>query len=266
MRSNKASLAEANRHALAVETESHRSNLVNESISKGTLTEQIRSHKASEQLTKSQQKEINRHNLATENQSAAELREHSRHNLATETETHRNNLATDATNRYISDTGNANRLQTAQIAADSSRYVADTNAQVMRENQANQYAIAQLQSQTSQMIANLNNDTSRYVAELNSQTQRLNTQNTNSAHIQANAATNAANSLIAEKNRTQQYIQNRNVNALEQQRIDLQTQINQVNEEVSRGQLSNNQAKLKVDGLRAILDNVVKVIGILRGK
>lgn len=78
-------LGETARHNLATETETHRSNMVNEQISRDTLGEAIRSNKAREY-------ENRRHDVTTE-------RETSRSNRAAERENRRSNKARERENR-----------------------------------------------------------------------------------------------------------------------------------------------------------------------
>lgn len=110
------------RHNVFTEGETHRTNVVNEGIRKGTLDETIRSNQANEGIRLGTLDEAIRHNVQTENLGFASLGETQRHNLATEgiaqgqlglgfgqlNETRRSNLAregliqqqTDETRRY----------------------------------------------------------------------------------------------------------------------------------------------------------------------
>lgn len=97
-------LGETTRHNLASEAETHRSNLANEQISRGTLGETVRSNKAREYENK-------RHNVKTERETKrsnkATERENRRSNRAREKETHRSNKARER------ETNRANRTSEA---------------------------------------------------------------------------------------------------------------------------------------------------------
>lgn len=102
-RNNIASLTESQRHSKAVEAETHRSNLMNETNARNTLIENIRAHKASEANTRY----VADRNYASSIYSAD---------------------AHASASRYAADRSASASIYSADASERASRYSSDTNA------------------------------------------------------------------------------------------------------------------------------------------
>lgn len=253
----------------AVETNRHQ--LATENQAKLDLVEQSKHNRATELNANQTLSELNRHNLATEGATIKANKEQRRHNKATEKETSkhnrktekqgdvdlvergRHNLATEnltsqdiEAKKYVADRSANASIQSASISAEAAKYSADAHAA------ATKYA------------ANIGAAMDKYRADIDAATQKYKNVNDNRTKTQIANDDRESRNVQAMLNRAQQTIKDRNAEAIEKQRIELENKKLDIERKYKRGQLTNEYANTMLRGLNEAIRNSLDAANTLR--